>query len=95
MGDLLVQDAALAHFQQLGGDFTFSTVGRWFEVDAACYQDVFSATLFPSLNHDKTKPHALWDWAATLKRLKMNPTSHCSLASVMVKPSLMQYGLGL
>ena len=94
----------------------------------AWYQDESSATLFPSLNHDQTKPHAMWVGAATPAKLaldliewslspsiaplahfqqsggvlrlmllgiKMNPLQDSSLASIMIKPSLIQCGLAV
>jgi len=45
------------------------------EIDAAWYQDESFVPLFPSLNHDQTKPcTTMWVWAAIPARLALDRT---------------------
>ena len=49
-----------------------SIVGWCVLVDVGWYQDGTSASLFPSLNHDQTRPYAMWGVAVTLESLALD-----------------------
>ena len=51
---------------------TFSSVGWLLDIDAAWFQDEPFAAIMSSLNHDQTKPDAMWIGAATRACLVMD-----------------------